>query len=404
MDTRSLPEPEQLQADVVIVGGGPCGLVTALLLARRGAEVVVIEKHRDFFRDFRGDTIHPSTQELLARLGLLDAFLAIPHTDMAQVSFGWRGEPETVIADFSHLPTTRRVVSFMPQWDFLDLIARAGEELTGFRLLRSTRFEALRWDGGRVTGITARREDGSGIGIRARLVIAADGRDSDVRAAAGVQPRRFATAMDVLWFRLPRSEGESHPLMEAGDGMLIVIDRAEYYQVAHVVPAGSWTADEDALAALRRRVSAIDPALRERLDGLALEDVKLLRVRLDRLRRWAQPGLLFLGDAAHAMSPAGGIGINIAIQDAVATDNLLGRILVDRAPTIAELHRVQRRRAGAVALTQRVQQGIQRLILASATARRAPLPIRVLGTVPLLRRVTGRFIGLGVRPERLRAE
>ena len=361
----------------------------------------MIEKHEDFFRDFRGDTIHPSTQELLAEIGLLDAFLEIPHTDMPQVSFGWRGETQTVIADFSRLPTLRRVVSFMPQWDFLDLVAQAGERLPGFRLLRSTCFDALLRTDGRTEGIVARREDGSRVEIRARLVVAADGRDSDVRVAAGVQPRSFASAMDVLWFRLPRRPGERHPLMESGNGLLIAIDRAEYYQIAHVVPAGSWEANEAGLEALQSRVSMIDPSFRERLQALAVDDVKLLRVRLDRLRRWAQPGLLFIGDAAHAMSPAGGIGINIAIQDAVATANLLGPILVERTPTPAELDLVQRRRGRAVAITQRVQQVMQRGILSSASARRMPMAIALLGRVPTLRRLTGRFIGLGVRPERI---
>ena len=396
-----LPLTDTLETDAVIVGGGPCGVMAALLLARRGVDVIVIEKHRDFFRDFRGDTIHPSTQELLAEIGLLDAFLAIPHTDMPQVSFGWRGEREIVIADFSRLPTRRRVVSFMPQWDLLDLIARAGEELPGFRLLRSTRFEALQHTRKHTTGIVARCEDGSRLEIRARLVIAADGRDSDVREAAGVKPRSLASAVDVLWFRLPRSPDERRPLMEAGNGLLIAIDRTDYYQVAHVVPAGSWQAGADGLRALRERVSMIDPAFRERLDALEADDVKLLRVRLDRLPQWAQPGLLFIGDAAHAMSPAGGIGINIAIQDAVATANILGPILVERTPTLAELGRVQRRRARAVAITQRVQQVMQRGLLASSSARRMPLPVAVIARVPALRRVAGRFIGLGVRPEHL---
>lgn len=386
--------------DTVIVGGGPCGMVLGLILARAGVSTVVVEKHADFFRDFRGDTIHPSTQEVLRQLGLLDDLLALPHTDMARVTFGWRGEREVVIADLSRLPTQRRAVTFLPQWDFLDLLARAAERLPTFTLLRSTRFEALLQEGDATVGIAAVGPDGP-VNIHARLVVAADGRDSDVRAAARLEPREFASPMDVLWFRVPRHRDEHHALMESGAGMLIAIDRGDYYQLAHVITAGGWQASQTDLADLRSRVSSIAPAFADRMTAVGLDDIKVLRVRMDRLRRWASPGLLFLGDAAHAMSPAGGIGINIAIQDAVAAANLLAPVLRERTPTLRELTRVQRRRAPAAISTQWVQRRVQYALLATGPGRPMPLPVRLLDRLPPLRHVVGRFIGMGLRPERV---
>ncbi|WP_156761544.1 FAD-dependent oxidoreductase [Microbacterium karelineae] len=388
-------------ADCVVVGGGPAGLMLGVLLARAGVDTLVLEKHADFLRDFRGDTIHPSTQDALADMGLLDEFLALPHADLPRVMLRYGGR-DLVLADFSRLPTRRKAIAFLPQWDFLDLLARAGSREPRFRLLRRTRGVEPITEGERVVGVRAEGPGGA-FEVRARLVVAADGRDSDVRAAAGMVPRRIASAMDVLWFRLPKDPRETQPFVQAGDGTLIVIDRGEFFQIAHVIPAGTWTADADGLVAMRARVSRLSPAMEERVGALGLDDVKLLTVRLERLRRWHRDGLLAIGDAAHAMSPAGGVGINLAIQDAIATANALAPILRERRPSMRELARVRRRRELPTAIIQRVQHALQDPLLAPARSSRIPLPLRALQRLPFLRHVTGRIVGVGIRPERVRS-
>ncbi|MGF6824301.1 2-polyprenyl-6-methoxyphenol hydroxylase-like FAD-dependent oxidoreductase [Microbacterium sp. ZKA21] len=390
----------RIDTDCVIAGGGPAGLMLGLLLARAGIDVVVVEKHADFLRDFRGDTIHPSTQDVLAELGLLDAFLARPHADMPRVRLSWHGE-ELTLADFTRLPTRRKVMTFMPQWDFLDLLADAAEAYTNFRLLRSTRVTGVIHDGDRIIGISGEGPDGT-TDVRARLVVDASGRDSDLRSAAGLIPVGVAAAMDVLWFRLAKAPDDAYPFIQAGAGMIITIDRGDFFQIAHVIPAGTWTGSEEDLALMRQRIARISPRMTGPVARVARDDVHLLRVRLERLRRWYADGLLCIGDAAHAMSPAGGVGINLAIQDAVATARILAPVLRERAPSARELRRVQRRRVWPVRVTQRVQRLLQRPLLSTPDAGTAmPVPLRFLRDHPALARIAGRFVGLGARPERL---
>lgn len=392
-----------LETDCVIAGGGPAGLMLGVLLARGGARVVVLERHDDFLRDFRGDTIHPSTQNVLDEIGLLEAFRERPHADMPRVTMRFAGRTLT-FADFSRLPGAAQTIAFMPQWEFLDFLAEQASQHAGFSLRRRTAADDLLWDGDRVAGVVAHDDDGR-LEIRARLVVAADGRDSRLRAAAGLEPTALAAQFDALWFRLPRAEGATVPFFQGGDGTVISIDRGDFWQIARLVPRGTWTADEASLDALRVGVTRLEPSFADALAQLGVDDVHLLRVRIDRLERWHRDGLLAIGDAAHAMSPAGGVGINLAIQDAVAAANALLPGILDARPAEALLARIQRRRMLPTRITQGVQVAMQPAVFVEPSAdgtATVPLPLRLLSGVPMLSHLMGRFVGLGARPEHVR--
>ena len=399
----------------LIAGGGPAGLMLGFLLARAGVQVTVLEKHADFLRDFRGDTIHPSTLDVIAELGLLDEFLKLPHQQVQHlyaVVYGTR----LPLADFTRLPTRCKFLVMMPQWDFLKFIADQARRLPNFQLLMQHEVIALRRAGGRATGVTALTPSGS-VDIDADLTIAADGRRSLLRNAAGLPLTDHGAPIDVLWFRLPKDANDFD--QTAGymwPGLFFVlIDRGDYWQCAYVIPKGAGESIRAAgLPALRERLAARLPFLKDNLKSLTDPDqLKLLEVQINRLQRWHAPGLLCIGDAAHAMSPVGGVGINLAIQDAVAAARLLAAPLRERRVTEDDLHAVQRRREWPTRVTQRAQLIIQdRLINAvlssdseadsSNAALRPPLPLRLLGRFPALQGIPARLVGVGVRPEHVR--
>ena len=307
-----------------VVGGGPAGMMLGFLLARAGVEVLVLEKHADFLRDFRGDTIHPSTLEVIHELGLLEAFLRLPHQEATQLT-AQIGDTSFPIADFRHLPTRCRFVAFMPQWDFLDFLAEQAARYPTFRLRLQAEATALIEEQGRVAGVRATTPDGP-LEVRADLVVGADGRHSVVRERAGLEVRDLGAPMDVLWFRLPREPGDpDQPMGRFGPGQLLaMLNRGGYWQCGYVIPKGSLDRlRQQGLPAFREAVAGLAPFARERVGELrGWDEVKLLTVRVDRLARWYRPGLLCIGDAAHAMSPVGGVGINLAVQDAVAAANI----------------------------------------------------------------------------------
>ncbi|NMD56305.1 MULTISPECIES: FAD-dependent oxidoreductase [Tsukamurella] len=402
-----------MNTECVVVGGGPAGMVLGLLLARRGVRVTVLEKHSDFLRDFRGDTVHASTLALLDELGLGERFAAMPHRDVERMAVRLDAG-EAQIADFRRLPGAHKHIAFAPQWDLLDLLAAAAVEEPTFTLVRNAEVTGLLRERGAVAGVRYRdRETGEAHTLGAALTVACDGRSSAVRAAAGLAPRRFGVPMDVVWFRLPRERTDPDGVfgrLSAGR-FAITIDRGDYWQCAYVIPKGRDAALRSAgIEGFRRDVAALLPWTADRLDSLAsLDDVKLLDVELNRLRRWYAGGLLLLGDAAHAMSPVGGVGINLAVADAVAAARIVGPALrSDGAVPPRLLRRVQRRRWLPTALIQGVQRGIHRAILAralTATPARAPaaprLPqaLRVLRRFPALQGVTARMVAIGPLPE-----
>jgi len=382
-------------------------MMLGLLLARAGMDVLVLEKHADFLRDFRGDTIHPSTLEVIQELGLLDEFLKLPHQE-ARILKAQIGSLDLVMADFSHLPTRCMFIALMPQWDFLDFLARQGARYPGFKLRMRTEVTGLIEESGRIVGVHATGPDGA-LRVRADLVIGADGRTSRVRAAAGLAVEDLGAPIDVLWFRLSRRPDDPEDTMgrfEVGH-LFVMINRGDYWQCAYVIAKGTLEVlKARGIDSFRAEVAALAPFARDRVDALRDWDmVKLLTVRVDPLQRWYRPGLLCIGDAAHAMSPVGGVGINLAIQDAVAAANILVSPLRGRLAE-SDLRRVQRRRMLPTRVTQwlqvQVQNRVVKPVLGSVGTLRPPLAVRLMARIPFLRRIPARLIGVGIRPEHVR--
>lgn len=405
-----MTEPkETVTARCCVVGGGPAGMMLGFLLARAGIDTVVLEKHADFLRDFRGDTIHPSTLEVMNDLGLYDAVLALPHQEYEVLS-GTVGDVVLPLADFSHVPTRAKFIALMPQWDFLNFLAREAEKYPTFRLRMQAEVNGLIEENGVIRGVTAQTPQGP-LDVRADLVVGADGRHSTVRDKAGFTSVQIGAPMDVLWFRLSRKPSDPHETlghMQPGQ-ILVLINRGEHWQGGYVIPKGGASElKQHDVEILRQRIAALVPSLADRVAEIkSWDDVKLLTVTVDRLTRWHRPGLLCIGDSAHAMSPVGGVGINLAIQDAVATANILTPALKAAGPVPdAELARVQERRTFPVKATQALQLFIQNRVISRVLASRnqkiaPPWFLRLFIAWPLLQRLPARIVGVGIRPERV---
>ena len=399
---------ETITTRCALAGGGPAGMMLGFLLARAGVDVLVLEKHADFLRDFRGDTIHPSTLEVMYELGLLEEFLKRPHQQADELR-GLIGDDLIVLADLKHLPTHCKFIALMPQWDFLDFLADHAKRYAGFALRMRADVGELLFDGKKVVGLRAKTPDGD-LEVRADLVVGADGRHSTVRERAGLEVKDIGAPMDVLWMRLSKRPGDGGQLMGRilPGRLFVMIDRGDYWQCAYVIPKGGF--DEvrrKGLDAFRRSLVEINPALGDRVQELASwDDIKLLTVVIDRLKRWYRDGLLCIGDAAHAMSPVGGIGINVAIQDAVAAGNILGPALRKGPVPESLLAEVQKRREWPTRMTQSLQVVVQNLVIRNVLQMqkkpRAPFIVKLFNWFPALRRIPGRIIGMGFRPEHVR--
>jgi 2-polyprenyl-6-methoxyphenol hydroxylase-like FAD-dependent oxidoreductase len=392
----------------VIVGGGPAGMMAGYLLARAGVDVIVLEKHADFFRDFRGDTIHPSTLELMHELGLLDQFLKLPHQELREIRGIFNGHP-VAMADFSRLPTHCKFIAFMPQWDFLNFLAEQAKRFPTFALQMQHEVVDLLFENNRVAGVRAKTPEGTRE-IYADLVIGADGRHAITHTRAKLELQEFGAPIDVLWMRL--SKRDTDPAQSLGffrhGKLLVLLDRADYFQVGFVIPKGDFDEiKQRGLPELHRDIVALGPFLQGRITELDdWSKIRLLTVQINRLKKWCREGLLCIGDNAHAMSPAGGVGINLALQDAVATANLLATKLKDRAVSVTELNEVQKRREWPTRVIQAMQVFVHRKVVtgrSSGSDDKLPLLPRLFVWFPFLRALPARMIGLGPRPEHIRS-
>ena len=383
-------------------------MMLGFLLARSGVDVIVLEKHADFLRDFRGDTIHPSTLELMYELGILEDFFRRPHQEARELA-GQVGNETVKVADFTHLPTHCKFLAFMPQWDFLNFIVEEGKRYPGFHVKMQVKASNLIEQDDRIAGVVANAADGK-VEIRADLTVGADGRHSIVRERAGLEVMDMGAPMDVMWMRFsrrPSDPGQTLGHVAAGK-IFVLIDREEYWQCGFVIPKGATEEIRNrGIEHFREEIAALEPFLRDRVSELRdWKDVSLLTVKVDRLRRWWRPGLLCIGDAAHAMSPVGGVGINLAIQDAVAAANILAQKLAANNLSVRDLAAVQRRREFPTHATQKLQVAIQnrviRRVLSSSQPLSVPWPLRLMQSWPALRRIPARVIGMGFRPEHIR--
>jgi len=398
--------PETLHVQCCIAGGGPAGIMLGYLFGRAGIKTIVLERHADFLRDFRGDTVHPSTLIILRELGLVDDFLKLPHSKIRALAIEV-GETRFNIADFERVPLPCNFVALMPQWDFLNFLADKARRFPSLNLLMSAQVTGLIETAGRIVGVRATTADGP-MEVRANLVVGCDGRTSTVRTASGLVVRDLGSPIDVLWFRLSKRPGDPEQVLGrlGANKMIVTIDRTDYWQCAYVIGKGGiGRVQAEGLAAFKAAVADAAHFLSDRVDELtSFDDIKLLSVSVDRLTTWSKPGLLCIGDAAHAMSPVGGVGINLAIQDAVATANLLAAKLKASTLQDEDLDSVRRRRLFPVRVIQRLQIAIHNRVLKPAISGvdrqlTVPWPFKVLDGNPRLRRWPAQILGLGVRPE-----
>lgn len=408
MSPESHRNSEEMRVQCCIAGGGPAGMLLGVLLARAGVKVAVLEKHADFLRDFRGDTIHPSTLEIMHELGVLNDFLQRPHQELRQI-VGQVGTETVTVADFSHLPTKCKFIAFMPQWDFLDFLADLGRTYPTFHLYMQTEAVDLRYQHDHVIGVKAETPKGM-IDINADLTVAADGRHSILRERAGLKVNSFGAPIDVIWFRLSRRpEDGPQTLGRVVNGkIMVMLNRDTYWQCASVISKGHFDKiKKRGLDSFQKEIAEVAPVIADRTSELRdWSDLKLLTVLVDRLKEWYRPGLLCIGDAAHAMSPIGGVGINLAVQDAVAAANCLALPLRESALTLEDLRNVQRRREFPTRMTQRLQVFMQERVIRRVLGSQSvalPWPLKLLRRWPFLRRIPARIVGIGFRAEHVKS-